>query len=705
MTRAVRSARLAIAFTPALAAALLAVVCTDTVPLTATALADEAAMERRLKRIDVPKPLRDDVRAAIDRSVTFLAAQQRDDGVWVDPGDVVQVNVPHGDVLNALCTLALLHADTQRSRAAAKLAVARLFPPGHAVAPQLQTTTYGAGLGLLLLNAMDGDRDWIATIAGRIANGRDTKSGTWAYRTGPPRAVGLNAPPNAPQLSGPLNLSTAQFAVLGLHAATRRRTPVSAAVWDDVLDGLLAAQQSDGSWTYDVHHPEVHSTYPTATFMGIANLTLAAQHLRVDEDTSRGTSRRRRVESALDAGRTALAADGVLELWTARRGGGGVDGYALWSLEKACVFLGTERLDGVPWYADAAQSLVTAQQADGSWTSQVQTRTATDSLSTTAFALLVLVRDIESLTAVTGGADVPPDPVVTPSGGDPAQRDRAAGPASTAVPIDVAAAALVKLRAQLLAPTTTNREFLDLLARARDDFAPAADRSAPPVDPIALLREIDVAILDVLFLAGEDPGGDEEGRRPVNRRAAELLFAGTTAAPADLSQLVERRLEKRFADGKPTDGPLASTPYRPAFELLAARGGADAFAWMLDAALHDDLVGERSERALAFLLAVPRFRGLPGAVRLEAAEAIAQRYVGREGSASGLASATPGADPRDRCRWSRFRPRVVDALLALAANTTSGSEPRDANGRALLTVAAFSEWLRDHDDRRRPPWR
>ncbi len=682
------------------------------------ARADEAETEQRLKRIGVEKHLRDEVRVAIDRGVKFLAAQQRVGGDWVGPKGVIQARIAHGDGLNALCALALMHADTAASRAAARRAVEYLLPAKGSMRPQLLQTIYGAGIAIQLLDVLGGDGDAdrrrIGAIAARIAHGRNTKSGSWNYRTGATPAPGIQVPPRAPKMAGPLNLSTAQFAVLGLHAAARRGARSSKGVWTDVLNGLLVSQQPDGSWTYSTHTPEMRNTYSTATFMALANVVLAAHHLRIDETRGRGTSRKRRVDSVIANATSALHADGMLALWLARRGGGAIDGYQLWSLEKACVFLNIERLDGTPWYAHVARTLVDVQRKDGSWGGRVsfqstasrrgqQSVSATDALTTTAFALLILVRDMERQRVVTPGGGPKPAPVVTPS----TRKPGVAKPARlepTAVAIDVAAAALARFRKLLKDSAATNEDLLKTLAvldRARDDIAPPADDDAPEVDPVDLLKGIHAAILDALFLAGENPAGDDEGRAPVNRAAAALL---SPASDGD-RKTIRRRLERRFDDGRATDGRLAVTPYRPAMRLLATGGGRKTFQWMLDAALHGDATGERAERSLAFLAAVPHFRGLPGSARFAAVKTIANTYTGRASSAEAQFALDPNVDLRSRIRWARFRPAVLDALLFLATDPKTGDEPSEELVGLPLSMKAFTRWLRDHKDKRRPPWR
>lgn len=683
---------------------------------TPPATADEAETARRLRRIGVDEALRDDVRVAIDRGVAYLAARQRADGLWCDPGALAWQGLDGGNAVNALCALALLHADTGPARASAKRAVAKLFPADDSIAPQLSQTTYGAGIALLLLDVAGGDTERMAHIAARVSAGRDPSTGLWNGRTGPAPSLGLHAPDRAPAMSGPIHLGAAHIAVLGLDAAARRGVKIDPAVWKDVLEGLLETQQPDGSWSDDPQSATTQQTHPTATFMGAANLVLAARHLSAFSDTSRGTTRKRRVDTAVAAARSAIDADGILALWGAGlasrgvvhepdtwgtiAGDGAVRGDSLWALEQACVLLGTERIDGTPWYADVARSLVRAQRADGSWSNLSGGVWDTGLLLTTSHVLLVLIRDAEPLRDLTPKGP-PQDPALTP-GGNAAPAPPAAGRGP--VPVDVAAAALTRFRALLADDKTENDallELFDLFDRAREDLAPPLDPSSPAIDPVALLRDIDAAAIDALFLAGADPAGGEEARAPVNRRAAAFLASASDATVTS----VRRRAEAFSAQKKADDRPAAWTPYRPAFALLASRGGADLLGWFLSEALHDDAAGERGERSIAFLLAVPRFRDLPGAARVEAAKTIASRFAGRESAYLAQISVAPDPDPRARIRWSRQRPRVIEALLALAADAGTGAVPKGTKGRALHDVRSFSDWLRSHNDPRRPPWK
>jgi hypothetical protein len=495
-------------------------------------------------------------------------------------------------------------------------------------------------------------------------------------------------------------LSTAQFAVLGLHAAARTGAPVPSSTWKDVLDGLLVSQKEDGSWAYSHHRPEVRDTYTVGTFMGAANLVLAAHHL--DRRTPLRSSRRKHVEKAIALARQAVEWDGVHDLWEARRTEGQLNLYALWSLEKACIFFDLESLDGVPWYAHVARTLVDRQRDDGGWGGghgrvAWESRGDAGSLVNTAFALLILVRDMETQRVAT------PRPIH--------RRDVATGvgeegaaplPLPGAVPADVAKAAVARARSAMADPRATNYviiERLRWLERARKEMGPPKDKSVS-VDPEELLVSIDEALMDALFLWGVDPSGGPHGRRSVNEYAETVLGD----ADEDLLGRVRRRMTRFLKSKRSGDVAVITSPYQPVLRLLATRGDARVLAWMLKETMHSDIEGRRAEAALAALSAIPLFTELPGAVRASAARDLGTLYASAESSVAAFNGSTEQS-LRPRVRWSRFRPRVLDALLHLSRDASTGEEPKTEDGAAILSVAAWRRWSRKHKDLSRPPWR
>lgn len=81
---------------------------------------------------------------------------------------------------------------------------------------------------------------------------------------------------------------------------------------------------------------------------------------------------------------SARANQGALSLKNDRHGFH--DLYFFWSLERACVIFGVEKLGGLDWYEAGATTLVAAQNADGTWSGKYPTEV------TTSFAVLFLLR-------------------------------------------------------------------------------------------------------------------------------------------------------------------------------------------------------------------------------------------------------------------------------------------------------------------------
>ncbi len=374
--------------------------------------------EARLKAAGVDTKMRLRIHAAIRRAVKRLRKHQKPSGlIGRDVGTT------------ALGGLALRHAAIPDARAGAKLALTLLLRHGR---KEVRNKTYEAGIGALLLQAEEAegaDLKFLHHIHERLAKGPQRSDGYWTYGS----AGGSGIP----------NLSTAQFACLGLWAAERTGAETAQRAWSDHLDALLKAQQDDGSWGYASPTTYLRgqygrvSTYPTGTFMGLANLVLAHNALR--EEIAAEPERHARVLIARAAGRAALrrhaqwvlGAPGILSFE-----GGGWSHYTLYALEKACIFLDLEEVGGVRWYVEGANWLLGGQDDDGSWRtvggrrqSGIGTIDDVGDPWRTSFALLFLLRASASYRPIT------PRPIdgpktTTPRGDDtpPPPTDKRAAP-------------------------------------------------------------------------------------------------------------------------------------------------------------------------------------------------------------------------------------------------------------------------------------
>ncbi len=344
--------------------------------------------EHRLKTAGIDADMRERIHAAIRRAVQRLRRIQKRSGmVGRDMGTT------------SLAALALRHAAIPDAREGARIAGKLLLRKAR---KEMRERTYQAGIMSMLLQAEEAegaDLRFLYEIHGRLGKGPYRADGYWDYRS----AGG----------SGMSNLSTAQFACLGLWAAERAGAPTARRAWSEHLDALVKAQHDDGSWGYA--SPTVYSsrerilrTYPTGTFMGLANLVLA-QHAIADELAAE-PERHARVLIARAAAEAALRRHTQWVL-----GAPGIPGpanrgwshYTLYALEKACIFLGLEDVGGVSWYREGAQWLLGGQATDGSWREHrargqgiVPIDAAGDAWRT-SFALLFLLRVSESYRPIT----------------------------------------------------------------------------------------------------------------------------------------------------------------------------------------------------------------------------------------------------------------------------------------------------------------
>ena len=137
---------------------------------------------------------------------------------------------------------------------------------------------------------------------------------------------------------------------------------VPAKVWSLHLESLLRAQTKNGSWPYQPNRPQIAGPgYPCGTFMGFANLMLAAENAK--QAIAKDPKLAKRVLAARLRGLALLRKQGR-EFLAGFADDPGANFYTLYALEKACVFAGLERLGDMPWYREGAEALIARQQAD-----------------------------------------------------------------------------------------------------------------------------------------------------------------------------------------------------------------------------------------------------------------------------------------------------------------------------------------------------
>ena len=383
------------------------------------ARADFEETERRLKAVGVDDALRADVHHAIDRAVAWFAARQISDGSWLDPGTWAG-GFGSRTALSTISALALRHAGTPTARAAAAKALRFLFVR-QKTRDEIVNFVYTAGLASMLLMADGSYPKAHETIARGIASAQDARTGWFGYCG---RLDGFIVP-SVPDV---VQLSTTQFAALGLWAAARRGFAAPRDVWVRHTRGLLATQAKNGSWSY-MPNPALPG-YSTGTFMGLANLLLCERHLG-DLSADPELAKRLLAAKTLALGTLRRDAAAVLESLAAGRDGSwSYEGerwsyYGLYAMEKACIFAGIERIGDVGWYEQGARGLLAMQEKDGGWGigsyRLYGTRyPARSDVLSTAFALLFLLRASEVYRPDTPSPVDSKDRPVTPNEKPPA---------------------------------------------------------------------------------------------------------------------------------------------------------------------------------------------------------------------------------------------------------------------------------------------
>jgi hypothetical protein len=166
---------------------------------------------------------------------------------------------------------------------------------------------------------------------------------------------------------------------------------------------------------------------------------------------------------------SARAGNGALVL--ANQGGHGHnDLYFFWSLERACVIYGVEKLGGIDWYEAGAETLVRAQSQDGSWQSSGYADAGT------CFAILFLCRSnlardlsgrVQNETATEMRAGAGPTGLPTKLLDPTANAGANTSPSAPALP-GVTGSEAAALAAELLRAAPKEKDWTTVLGKLRD---------------------------------------------------------------------------------------------------------------------------------------------------------------------------------------------------------------------------------------------
>lgn len=294
-----------------------------------------------------------EIRRAIDRGITYLKAQQNDDGTWRDPP-----GYPGG--ITALCSLALLESGVTADDDALQRSLSQL----RKLHPEV---TYVAALTTLVICAAEPERDqrliqrqakWLADHQKQAG----AMTGAWGY----PQADGDN--------------SNTGFALLALYQADRVDVHVEKDVWRRALAYWTSTQNPNGSWGYKPTTPGTGSM----TCQGLICVAEASEVLdqhgpdqpgpRAIERASQWLGRNFSVQTNPGAG---------AQSWLL---------YYLHVLNRAGRLTARQKFGDHDWFAEGAKSLLESQAVKGGYWKRAG-HAENDPVIATSLALLFLAHE------------------------------------------------------------------------------------------------------------------------------------------------------------------------------------------------------------------------------------------------------------------------------------------------------------------------
>jgi hypothetical protein len=170
---------------------------------------------------------------------------------------------------------------------------------------------------------------------------------------------------------------------MGLRAAVNAGAHVEKRVWEKALNHWKLSQLQDGGFDYSSYYGTRRSSSTNAmTAAGVMSIVMAAASIEEKKDAA---------EYAKDS----LVQKGLEALEKHAKSALGNNYYWLYSLERACMSTGTERLGGFDWYVIGAWQIVRAQELTGLWPGSY-------GISDTCFALLFLKKSYVAVATPSG---------------------------------------------------------------------------------------------------------------------------------------------------------------------------------------------------------------------------------------------------------------------------------------------------------------
>ena len=309
-----------------------------------------------------------DIQTAVEKARDYLITQQREDGSWE-----AMRSADKRVGATALVMLALANAGVPAEQPAMRRALTW-------IRQQEPDETYSVALQTMILSmlAPEADRailernvEWLERAQVKQGPG----SGSWTY--GQSNGVGMG------------DNSNSQFAVLGLHEASRAGVPVGDDTWVRAQQYWVACHNGDGSWGYTLGNAGGSGSMTCA---GIASVWITSEHI--------GTPDARAVRDSVaccGGGSTPRVLEKGLN-WLGRRfsvvqnpGTGGETWlyYYLYGLERVGRFTARRYIGDHDWYLEGAKMFTATQDR---LSGKFVANRIEDSIVATSFALLFLAK-------------------------------------------------------------------------------------------------------------------------------------------------------------------------------------------------------------------------------------------------------------------------------------------------------------------------
>ncbi len=291
------------------------------------------------------------VRSSIERAKQFLLDEQNNDGSWRNSD-----KAHHPEGVTALVTLALLNAGVSPKNDQLEKAIRRISE-----LPQSRLSTYVAGLRLMVLASADPKGQKYRDIMRRDVNWLQENQ----IKTG--AAVGGWAYPYAGSGDG----SNTQYALLGLHEASKVGIEVDREVWQRALAYWSKSfRSSTGGFGYGVNQKRINGAMTCA---GIASTIICEENLADAEQFLENGE----VACCRPNANSEMIEKGLA--WMAKRfavRGNPTPGrsvrrlaqfYYLYGMERAGRLSGRRFIGDHDWYREGAKELLAIQKTNGSW--------------------------------------------------------------------------------------------------------------------------------------------------------------------------------------------------------------------------------------------------------------------------------------------------------------------------------------------------